>query len=263
VRKDELRTEIIKQLGRAFIMQKKTSVSLILLALCCVISLSGCDSRKKAYNEAEKLYSNGKWQEAREVFAELGDYQDAADQVKNCDYNIAENAFNSGDYQTAMNMYAEMMDFKDARAHSHEIMKRLAGQMFIDKCTEGLTSFDNYVNTSAQKIITAALTAGSFSIDYGDKDYKATIQCGKDITAMKKEYQEVFTDELMDKLDDENMKKAHKAFIETADYAIGFFEATNVQNYIYSMGGVNTTVKYEPEPFGSKMSQYTNLGNNL
>ena len=62
-------------------MKKFTAVLLIVASLFC---LTACDSQD--YEKANALFSQGKYDEAKAIYVELGDYEDSAEKVKECDY---------------------------------------------------------------------------------------------------------------------------------------------------------------------------------
>lgn len=58
----------------------------VLIVLVMILSLAGCDSSK--YKEAMQMYERGEYAEAKEIFLELGDYEDSASMVKQCELAI-------------------------------------------------------------------------------------------------------------------------------------------------------------------------------
>lgn len=64
-------------------MKKTLSVILIVLI---VLIFSGCDSSD--YKKATELFEQGEYAQARDIFAELEDYEDSWEKVRQCDIEI-------------------------------------------------------------------------------------------------------------------------------------------------------------------------------
>lgn len=54
----------------------------LLLVFVMMFTLCGCDSRE--YKKALSLYENGQYEEAHQIFTELGDYEDCQEMAINC-----------------------------------------------------------------------------------------------------------------------------------------------------------------------------------
>lgn len=89
---------------------KKTVV--ILLALSLIVSLSACKSSD--YKEAMELYEDERYSRARDMFAELGDYENSAEMVAECDYQQALAYMDDGEYSQARTLFAALGDYKDS-----------------------------------------------------------------------------------------------------------------------------------------------------
>ena len=61
---------------------------IMLLLIVCLISLCGCDSTKKNYDSAEELFEAGKYEEAWELYLQVGEFEDAVDKVAICEKEI-------------------------------------------------------------------------------------------------------------------------------------------------------------------------------
>ena len=64
---------------------KKTFLVIALVFILCFI-LTGCDSNR--YEKATELFTQGEYQEALELYQKLGDYEDSAEKVKECEREI-------------------------------------------------------------------------------------------------------------------------------------------------------------------------------
>ncbi len=62
-------------------------LGILILALAMTLSLSAC-GEKKDYEEAVALYEAGDFEAAKEIFAELGEYEQASVYAHHCDFGI-------------------------------------------------------------------------------------------------------------------------------------------------------------------------------
>lgn len=70
---------------------KKVLAAVLMIAV--MFSITGCNSSD--YKKAAQLMADGDYAAASEMFKALGDYEDSADQAKECDYQIAKAAFDA------------------------------------------------------------------------------------------------------------------------------------------------------------------------
>ena len=85
---------------------------------------------QKMYENAEALLENGDYENAREAFQALGDFEDAPEQVTVCSkaqvYQQAITLYQSGDYEAAAELFSEADSYQDAYAMRAECMQRVA-----------------------------------------------------------------------------------------------------------------------------------------
>ena len=119
----------------------------LILSLVILVMITGCDSTD--YKKAVSLYESGKYEEAIEMFEELGDYEDSAEKVLDCQYNMAVIAYESEEYISAIKQFAPLKDFKDSAEYRLEATWR-ALHAYIEANGEDLESTVrlSYVNKS-------------------------------------------------------------------------------------------------------------------
>ena len=119
----------------------------IVLVLTMVLSLCGCDSAD--YKKATELLDNGEYAAAREIFVALGDYEDSAEMVKECDYQQAKEYLDT-DPKAARELFVDLGDYRDSKT----LVKAAAWEMLMAYVEEqgGLTnkSSDNSKATAIQ-----------------------------------------------------------------------------------------------------------------
>ena len=89
-----------------------------LLAVLLVLSMTGCDSLD--YREAVKLYNARDYEDAGEIFYELGDYEDSAALYTRCQYWIAVELMEKGIYSEALPRFLKLGDYEDSQARAVE-----------------------------------------------------------------------------------------------------------------------------------------------
>lgn len=67
----------------------KKKIAVVLLLICTILCLCGCDSTEKDYNSAEKLFESGEYKEALELYSQIGDYEDSVEKIAICEKEIA------------------------------------------------------------------------------------------------------------------------------------------------------------------------------
>ena len=86
------------------------TVAAIIAVVICVITLPPLIK----YNKANKLLEQGSYDEAYDMFEELGDYKDSAVMLKEVDYQVALSHLNSKQYDQAINEFTELGDYSDS-----------------------------------------------------------------------------------------------------------------------------------------------------
>ncbi|MCC8014352.1 MAG: serine/threonine protein kinase [Eubacterium sp.] len=88
---------------------------LVLLGVIYISSMAvGNLNKANKYESAQQLLSEGSPQEAKEIFTELGQYEDAEEMVKMCDYIRANQFLNEGSPQTAKAIFSELGNYEDS-----------------------------------------------------------------------------------------------------------------------------------------------------
>lgn len=115
--------------------------------LVLAVLLTGCGNSD--YNKAMTLYEAGKYEEAIVLFLELGDYEDSAEKLVDCQYQMAVAAYKSEDYAVALNMFTALGDYGDAPEYRRDAAWK-ALHVYIEENGEKLESTTkiSYVNKS-------------------------------------------------------------------------------------------------------------------
>lgn len=92
------------------------------------------------YNNAEKLLSEGKYDEAITAFTELGDFKDSNSKILESKYLKANELYNNKDYDKAIIVFTELGDFKD----SQDTLTKIQDSIYI--LAENDYNNGNYIN---------------------------------------------------------------------------------------------------------------------
>ena len=82
----------------------------LLLALCLCL----CSCKSSDYSKAKELFDAGEYQQAKEAFVALADYEDSAEMAKKCDYQLGLKLLEAGNFTDAKEAFAALGDYEDA-----------------------------------------------------------------------------------------------------------------------------------------------------
>ena len=96
--------------------KKAGKIIALILALLCGGTAVAMPALKnsKAYKAAEKILESGDYEAAQAAFAELGDYKDAPEQVKECLYRQAQALYEQGEVDKAAAIWKTLGDYADS-----------------------------------------------------------------------------------------------------------------------------------------------------
>lgn len=147
---------------------KKVLAAVLMIAV--MFSITGCNSSD--YKKAAQLMADGDYAAASEMFKALGDYEDSADQAKECDYQIAKAAFDAGDYENAIELLTALGDYQDSadlisQATDKIITAKLVGNWVsddIDVTDIFVTAFNSALNPDSADAIMADVDLGTVTM---------------------------------------------------------------------------------------------------
>lgn len=119
----------------------------ILMVVVLALLLVGCGNSD--YDKAMALYEEGKYGEAIALFQKLGEYEDSAEMIIECQYALAVKAFDDEEYALALNYFTGLENYKDSKEYRMEASWR-ALHAYIENNGEKLESTTklSYVNKS-------------------------------------------------------------------------------------------------------------------
>ena len=117
--------------------KRNTKIALLTLgslAICAALVLLWLFvlSPMLKYNQAQKQFDQGNFDEAIVIFEELEDYKDSPEKVLEAKYAKADKLFAGGDFDAAEILFYELNDYNDASARLRETLYAKADKLFAD-----------------------------------------------------------------------------------------------------------------------------------
>ena len=104
---------------------------LLALVLLFSVFMTGCDTLD--YRKAVQLYNSRRYDEAIELFYELGDYEDSATLFTASHYWAATERMDAGNYAEALPRFLKLGDYKDSTARAIECKYQLGIQAIAEE----------------------------------------------------------------------------------------------------------------------------------
>ena len=128
----------IAEEGKIKSRKRRKSIAAILFATGLVAGLAvaiwgivvPCIERQNTYNEAAELLADGEYNEARAIFAKLGDYKDSQNLMKESSYQWYKQRLKQGDCSFDVETgFGELGDYKDSAELESEVQYDRAIQL--------------------------------------------------------------------------------------------------------------------------------------
>ncbi|MBR3554130.1 MAG: hypothetical protein IKN72_12205 [Clostridia bacterium] len=137
---------------------KKRMIILAVFTIVLALVLTGC-GKGGNYKKATALYEEGKYQEAAEMFADLGDYEDSAEMAKKSQYEAAKALFASASYEDARNAFSQLGEYADSKAYLADCDHQIMMQTYADVIT-ALDGKTWYFNGGADNVLNSIVFSG-------------------------------------------------------------------------------------------------------
>ena len=103
-------------------------------------------SEQVMYDEAVSLLDEGKFEEAKKKFEDLGSFSDSENMVKECDYKFAETKADDRKYLEAYELYESLGDYKESETKKNNLQKDVYSEGIeyyqLKKYDEAMERFD-------------------------------------------------------------------------------------------------------------------------
>ena len=142
-----------------FNKKNKLILTILLMLFAIIFFYSAYTQREQMLDLYEsgtnKIYA-GEYQEAQEIFGELGDYKDSLDLMKNAQnleqqkqiYDRAVELFSDEKYEDSIDLFAQVEDFKDSKEYietSNTLMKQRDDDEYMYNEAYSYYESDNYI----------------------------------------------------------------------------------------------------------------------
>ena len=104
------------------------TLALLVLAFTLVFSMTGCEDLD--YREAIRLYNDGDYETAAEIFSTLGDFENCPELYTDCQYWIAANLAESGNFEKALPRFWKLGDYRNSPQWVTECQYQIAVAAF-------------------------------------------------------------------------------------------------------------------------------------
>lgn len=108
-------------------------VTIIVLIILGIVFYFTVMIPNKKYDEAMRLYTNNQYLQAKEAFAELGDYKDSEVKQKQIMYDYAIELWNKKDYSKAEKEFDKLGEYSDSKDKKNEVIYQNATELLEKK----------------------------------------------------------------------------------------------------------------------------------
>lgn len=128
------KTSIADPTGKSKKSKKKIIIPIISVVL--IIGLVVCYifviNPMMKYSSASKLFNEGKYSDAQNIYKKLGTYKNSSEMVTECDYASAKALLDQGKYDEAKQAFDKISSYKDSSSMSNECIYQKATSIFND-----------------------------------------------------------------------------------------------------------------------------------
>lgn len=223
------------------------------------------------YASASDALEAGNYDSAKSEFGKISEYKDSSEKIKECDYQKALELYNDGDYENAISIFSTIFDYSDTKHYIYNMYVELAGQDYIDEFSKGITHLNSYIQSQSSSLLSYAYSAywgtateGSWSPDIHDKDLKSMEDCMTNLNAKMKEFNSIFSKEIIDNCNDETLSTAYDQFNHVHISALQMLSSSKAMTYISDIiNGSTATMERDTKDAKTAVSNYAKTVNSM
>jgi len=121
------------------------------------LSLKDSIKAKGEYKKAIEAMESKDYAAAAEIFSALGDYNDSAEKLLECDYMGAVELYNKGNFEAAKSVFDAMGDYQDSRLLSENCADGIFRAYLIGKWTSQELNISDTYNDAVRELFPAEL----------------------------------------------------------------------------------------------------------
>ena len=177
-------------------------------------------------------------------------------------YNNAVSLYEDGKYSDAIKEFSHMIGYKDSRKYIYDMYKLYAGEDFVNESTHALAYLNSCIESTANKVVTEVYsgnTDGSLSVDTSSSNYISMRNSASNLEEMKAEFDDLFTNEIIDACNDEKLKSAKSNYIQLFNDEIKMYNELFIANAIVDMiNGSGSSYETSLSLLETDMESYSN-----
>ena len=171
----------------------------IMLCVCILVMACGCDSID--YKKATKLYNNGEWDEAIEIFESLGSYEDSEDMINACNYEKATELYENKEYDEAIEIFESLGSYEDSEDMVNACNYEKATGLYENKDYDGaIEIFESLGSYEGSEEMVNACNYEKATELYKNKDYDGAIEIFESLGEYKDSTEQIAFCKLAQKL---------------------------------------------------------------
>ena len=131
---------------------------IVALALVLALAFALCACGNSQYKQAERLFAQGEFAQAAELYEAAGNYKDSAEKAKECRYQLAIQAFNRGEYRDAKAQFQALGGYSDSSSWidrcDEEILNERCGTYKLSRIVIDGTDYTAYLGSTSYADLT-------------------------------------------------------------------------------------------------------------
>ena len=223
------------------------------------------------YRNASDELEAGNYEEAKAIFTEISDYKNSSEMIMACDYQKALHFYSEDDYESAVGIFCNIYEYEDSSAYVYKMFTELAGQEYIDECTNGINHLSNYIQTQSEALADWMVSyyngtnkTDSWIPSLNDPDLSGMESSQSILKGYRYNLKKVFTESVIDSCDDDTLSSAYNKFFKLHDSVCSILTTQKAMDYLGEiMRGSSNTLQNDIRDCSNAMTDYSEVMNKL
>ena len=192
----------------------------IMLVIASIIIYKKVIKPANKYNAAEMLMDDGKYQDAINLFSELGSYKDVDKRIAECEILLGKEYYEKKDYKSAVELFIKHYDDSEAKKYVYKCFIDIAGLDYYNAYLDAVIEFDAFIRKELNSMIDFVKDA-KLGLNKTEKwisnydDHRKDLMNEKEKLQNKREwFGRVFNPTIIKTCNDQILSDAYDAFID-------------------------------------------------
>ncbi len=192
----------------------------IMLVIASIIIYKKVIKPANKYNAAEMLMDDGKYQDAINLFSELGSYKDVDKRIAECEILLGKEYYEKKDYKSAVELFIKHYDDSEAKKYVYKCFIDIAGLDYYNAYLDAVIEFDAFIRKELNSMIDFVKDA-KLGLNKTEKwisnydDHREDLMNEKEKLQNKREwFGRVFNPTIIKTCNDQILSDAYDAFID-------------------------------------------------